>query len=367
MAATTSPSNPEKGDYLSEKADYISGKADSISEKANSTSDKGGDNLETDRDTPTIWNQVKAADRFWAHKSAVRTLQSLVALIGFVCVAWILVNTGRKYTSYYVYSLLPHFDDFRVGTVAVPIFVLSLTWGLFDLGFRFWRKQGRPTHPAIVAIADLLFWITMIVAIVYAVVGVARMQAFGYEADGEVLSDPFYHVSRAGVSSWGQYHRNVNTDTWSYAVKKVYVNQDRLEYNSTTGSWFTRPYEGPMFLDAEYNVTLGSWVLQNGTVLAEVRACKDEGAVLTCEEQERLVNDLWRNKPTHVAVGKVIAVMASLALILHFALFVRAFVEALRRRREDKIEKLRADAKFELEGKDYEERPDWMLHEEGHR
>lgn len=248
-------------------------------------------------------------------------------------------------------------------------FVLSLVWGLFDLGFRFWRKQGRPTHPAVVAVADLLLWLTMIVAIVYAVVGVIRMQGFGHDKiDGsEVLYDETIHVSHEGVHSWGQYNRDANTDTWSYVVKGVFVDQARQGYNHTTGSWFTWPYTGPRFLTAEYDDSLGSWVLENGTTLAEVRRCKDEHAYPTCEEQERLVTELWRNKPTQVAVGKVIAVMASLALILHFALFVRAFIEAIRRRQEDKIEKLRAAAKFGLEGKDYEEQPDWMQREGGYR
>ncbi|TLD14716.1 hypothetical protein PspLS_11084 [Pyricularia sp. CBS 133598] len=397
MTATTLPSSPERGDNLSEKGnyiseksdyrsekgsrvseesdyvmekkDYISEKGDYISAKANSISDKGGDNSETDSDPPTIWSQVKAADNFWAYKSAIRALQCLVALIGFCCAAWILANTSRRYTSSWVYSQLPHFDDFRIGTVAVPIFVLSLLWGIFDLGFRFWRKQGRPIHPAVVAVADLLFWLTMIVAIVYAAFAVEGMQGFGYDRDGgsEVLFDPGPRLSREGVYSWGKYLRNASTDTWSYTVTGAYVSQERRLYNFTKHEWYSPEYKGSRFLWADYNATLGSWVLENGTALAEVRACKDKTASPTCEEEERLVNDMWRSKPTHLAIGKVIAVMASLALILHFALFVRASVEALRRRREDKIEKLRAAAKFELEGKDYEEEPDWMLHERGYR
>ncbi|EHA56317.1 hypothetical protein MGG_02157 [Pyricularia oryzae 70-15] len=384
MAATTTPSNTEKGkdehisdksdrvsekgNRVSEESDYASEKGDCISAKANSISDKGSHNSETDSDPSTIWCQVKAADRFWAYKSAIRALQCLVALIGLCCAAWILKNTNSLYSGNWIYSGLPHFDDFRIGTVAVPIFVLSLTWGLLDLGVRFWRKQGRPTHPAAVAVADLLFWLTMIVAIVYATIGVARMQAFGYDANGnEVLSDETSYISRAGIHSWGQYHRNADLDLWLYTVKRVHLNQERLEWNLTTGQWSIVPYTGPMFLTANYDDSLGSWVLENGTVLGEVRACKEEYARPNCEELDMMVNDLWLEKPTHVAVGKVIAVMASLALILHFALFARASVEAIRRRREEKIEKLRADAKFELEGKDYEEEPDWMLNERGYR
>lgn len=137
MAATTTPSNTkkgkdehisdksdrvsEKGNRVSEESDYASEKGDCISAKANSISDKGSHNSETDSDPSTIWCQVKAADRFWAYKSAIRALQCLVALIGLCCAAWILKNTNSLYSGNWIYSGLPHFDDFRIGTVAVPI------------------------------------------------------------------------------------------------------------------------------------------------------------------------------------------------------------------------------------------------------
>ncbi|TLS27022.1 hypothetical protein PpBr36_04732 [Pyricularia pennisetigena] len=253
----------------------------------------GGATVQDTEQTASFPQRLKDEDRHWAWKVAFRALQCIVCLVGIGCCAWIIAATIRlKGDSYFGVNFS---TDQYMANIAISLFVFSILWGIIDLLVRLCRKPPRPIHPAVTLSIDLCFWLTFIIPILASVIAYAEIDYLGSQL---VIRDP---TSDSRNSYRGEYRLNQTTDTWIYNI--TYIERADREYNYTSRTWY-------------YPKTDPSTI---------IRDCSSYYS--SCAEQDEMVNALWKQKPTRIAVLFTVIAMLALVTLCHFQLFVWACVD----------------------------------------
>ncbi|EJT75130.1 hypothetical protein GGTG_08968 [Gaeumannomyces tritici R3-111a-1] len=126
---------------------------------------------------PSLWERLRASDKQWPWKAAVRLLQCVAAAVGIACSGYVLAN-------------LANFDRLTVprrngeNELFVAFFALSFIWGAADLLVRFLRRYSRPLHPLLVLIVDFCFCCVILYLAAIVVSSVLTVREFANDPNG---------------------------------------------------------------------------------------------------------------------------------------------------------------------------------------
>ncbi|KAF2112828.1 hypothetical protein BDV96DRAFT_579224 [Lophiotrema nucula] len=231
---------------------------------------------ETTPPSPTLLQSLNAAEHHAVWKLSLRFLLVITGIIGTGCIAWAFSTASRS--GPYEYAL----DDSWSIVWALITFGASVIWCAICILVLFLRRPRAPVHPGVAVGIDLVLWLAFIPTVMFCIIGVVSVMEWG--SGGQI----------GEYSSYGYYYQ-VDNGTWVW--------------NAT-----------------EYNTYYG-----------RSRDCSTDGygdyGFSSCADEDRYINNLWKEKGKRVGVEWTGTVCQIIALLTHLALFIWACVDTARRNR----------------------------------